>query len=223
MKNKIFTSWDDGHPLDLKIAELLEKYKIPGIFFIPLKNPERKVMSKSQIRKLSKKFEIGAHTVNHVDLTKVSLKKAREEIVNSKKELEEIIGKKVEWFCYPKGKYNKKIINLVEEAGFRYARTASWFHTEELRNQFIINPTIHFYPHGQIVNLAHLLKEKNWTALKVYLENGLLTSPFALSKIFFEKAIKENGIFHLWGHSWEIEKLGLWDELENVFQLINLY
>ena len=77
---KILTSWDDGHPLDLKLAGLLDKYKIEGIFYIPKNNPEGPVISPSQIRQLAKKFEIGAHTINHVDLTHVNFKTAKKEI-----------------------------------------------------------------------------------------------------------------------------------------------
>jgi hypothetical protein len=33
----------------------------------------------------------------------------------------------------------------------------------------------------------------------------------------FDRALKEGGVFHLWGHSWEIEKYGLWEKLERFF------
>ena len=32
----ITTSWDDGHPLDLRLAELLHKYDVPATFYIPV-------------------------------------------------------------------------------------------------------------------------------------------------------------------------------------------
>ena len=32
--------------------------------------------------------------------------------------------------------------------------------------------------------------------------------------------IEARGTFHVWGHSWEIAALGLWDELEQLFRLI---
>jgi peptidoglycan-N-acetylglucosamine deacetylase len=64
----ITTSWDDGHPLDFRIANLLAKHGIPGTFYLPLKNV-RPTVSPSEIRELSLSFEIGAHTVNHVRLS----------------------------------------------------------------------------------------------------------------------------------------------------------
>ncbi len=32
----ITTSWDDGHPLDFRVAELLSKYGLRGTFYIPM-------------------------------------------------------------------------------------------------------------------------------------------------------------------------------------------
>ena len=45
------TSLDDGHPLDLKLADLLAKYCVPGTFYIPLGNGERPAMDASRMDK----------------------------------------------------------------------------------------------------------------------------------------------------------------------------
>jgi len=31
----------------------------------------------------------------------------------------------------------------------------------------------------------------------------------------------DGGVFHIWGHSWEIEKYKMWDELKNVLEYIS--
>ena len=54
----ITTSWDDGHQLDLRVAELLTKYRLHGTFYIP-KAAENGTMKTAQIRELSRAFEIG--------------------------------------------------------------------------------------------------------------------------------------------------------------------
>ena len=94
MKKKkliITTSWDDGSVLDLKLAELLEKYSIKGTFNIPkayLDNP----LQQKDIEDIDRKFEIGAHTLTHADLTAISLTEARKEIEGSKAYLEDLLG-----------------------------------------------------------------------------------------------------------------------------------
>jgi hypothetical protein len=32
--------------------------------------------------------------------------------------------------------------------------------------------------------------------------------------------INNGGTFHLWGHSWEIERLGLWGKFEEILRLL---
>ena len=35
-----------------------------------------------------------------------------------------------------------------------------------------------------------------------------------------ERTLREGGVFHLWGHSWEIEREHQWDRLEELLALI---
>ena len=57
MNNSIITtSWDDGHPLDSHLMDILSKNKIPGTFYIPLTNQENPVMEIELIKKLSNSF-----------------------------------------------------------------------------------------------------------------------------------------------------------------------
>src|SRR3989442_15889037 len=85
--NGVFTcSIDDGHPSDLKIAELLSKNCLNGTFFIPIKNREGlPVLSKSQIRDIGRQFEIGSHTYDHCYLRNVGVEEAFYQITEGKK------------------------------------------------------------------------------------------------------------------------------------------
>ncbi len=59
--------------------------------------------------------EIGAHTCSHPFLTKLPLKHACEEILQSKKKLEEILQEKIKYFSYPHGDYSNEIISKVSK------------------------------------------------------------------------------------------------------------
>lgn len=66
-------------------------------------------------------FEIGAHTVNHVDLGKVGLEVAHTEITESRKSLEEILGHPVNYVSFPYGKKSNirtEVTELVRETGY---------------------------------------------------------------------------------------------------------
>ena len=66
-------------------------------------------------------MEIGAHTLTHPDLTRLSEAQAKQEIEECKNELETLYNLKVQDFCYPYGRYNDSSVKLVKNAGFSTA------------------------------------------------------------------------------------------------------
>lgn len=82
------------------------------------------LMDEAQIREwLAAGHEIGSHTRTHPHLTRLPPEEAREEIVASKKKLEDRFGVAVEHFCYPYGDWNPAVRDLVAAAGYRSACT----------------------------------------------------------------------------------------------------
>lgn len=150
---KIIFSVDDGNVFDLKIAELLEKYGFTGIFYIAPFFSKIPVMTVNQIRGISKKHEIGGHTLFHFTLPKLSTNEQIKEILNGKKELEEIIGKKITKFAYPRGHFNEETKKNVELCGFREARTMKVGITNiEGYSNFEIPVSAHLYPRLEYKN-----------------------------------------------------------------------
>jgi hypothetical protein len=43
----------------------------------------------------------------------------------------------------------------------------------------------------------------------------------ALARAMFDHVVKNGGIYHIWGHSWEIDEHHDWERLENVFRYIS--
>jgi peptidoglycan/xylan/chitin deacetylase (PgdA/CDA1 family) len=82
------------------------------------------LMDESHVRTwLAAGQEIGAHTCTHPWLTKISRGAAREEIVASKKSLEDRFGVRVDHFCYPYGDWNEPVRDQVMAAGYLTACT----------------------------------------------------------------------------------------------------
>lgn len=210
----VTTSWDDGSVYDLKLAELLSKYEIPATFYIPIKNPERKILGEKEIRNLSKEFEVGGHTVNHKILTDLSLKEAKNEISLGKKKMEDIIGRKIFSFCYPKGMFNQDVKQLVGFSGFTYARTVKLFEMKVM-DKLLAGTTVHVYDHNPLVYMRELGRLGDFGKLRKIFKRW-----DDLAIFFLEYCKKVGGIFHLWGHSWEIEEAGDWKRLERVFTYI---
>ncbi len=213
------TSWDDGHPLDFRVADLLAKYGLRGTFYIPLAC-EHEVLTAPQVGDLATNFEVGAHTLHHVDLTATSDAVAKTEIAGSRHAIEAITGKACNSFCFPKGRFRRRHLEIVKDAGFAAARTVELFSLEAPNNAnglALIPTTVQAFSHTpltywkncakrfKIKNLQHLIEfrtTKDWASLAIRM---------------LERASKCGGVFHLWGHSWEVEKAGQWQCLERVF------
>jgi peptidoglycan/xylan/chitin deacetylase (PgdA/CDA1 family) len=91
--------------------------------------PERsthRVLSRDELRQLTEGglIAVGAHTVNHPVLSKLSLYEQESEIRESKAYLEKILGEPVVGFAYPYGSrsdYTEETVGLVQRAGFEWA------------------------------------------------------------------------------------------------------
>lgn len=201
LNNFFITTWDDGNKHDMYLASLLLEYDIPAIFFIP-NRCKYSSLSEENILQLSKKgFEIGGHTVNHPsDLKLLTYEEQYKEIKDNKDWLEKIIGKQIDCFTYPRGRYNEDTIRAVKAAGYKYARTTLVLNTEKPADPYRIPTTIHAYPNRVEYNGRHWLE---------------------VAKELWDKAVKNaNGYFHLFGHSWEAEENNVWEQLEEFFKYI---
>ena len=82
------------------------------------------LMSASTIRELrGQGCDFGSHAMSHPRLSTLPAAKARQEIVDSKACLEDLLGEAVPDFCYPYGDYTLQARDWVAEAGYRSATT----------------------------------------------------------------------------------------------------
>ena len=213
----IFTcSIDDGHPSDMKMAELLDKHRLNGTFFIPIKNREgAPVMSAAQIRDLAGRFEVGSHTYDHCFLKSVDIAESHFQVTEGKKHLENILGRPVAGFCYPGGKYRAGDVEIVKAAGFKYARTTVNLCFDVGRKPFEMPTTVQIYPHARDVYFRNFTKSGDWLKR----QNGLritLSQKHWVRRLheLFDYAADHDGCFHLWGHSKDIDDLNAWADVD---------
>lgn len=217
----VTTSWDDGHPLDLKILSLLEKYRLKGTFYIPIANTEKQTMDEVTIKEISSIAEIGGHTVNHTNLIGLNNEDLKYEIRIGKKQIEEIIEKPISMFCYPKGKYDKRAKKAVEDAGFIGARTAEQFRIVIHKDLFTIPTTCLAFDRNAYINYIHSARRLNLRGLIDILKIGAHRHWADIARELFLKLLERGGIWHLWGHSWQIEENQQWDKLERLLDFVS--
>jgi len=108
-------------------------------FDITVKDPSLSaLLSSEEIKLLAKEelFEIGAHSMTHMDLASLSKQQQYNEIIGSKKTLEQLIGTPVVSFSYPYGIKTPETISLVQEAGFSCACSVEEGITQEATNLY---------------------------------------------------------------------------------------
>lgn len=119
-------TFDDGY-MDAYTAALplLQQYGFVATFYIVsgfVGQPN--YMGWAELRALRDAgMEIGAHTVSHPDLTRLSLDDARTEIAQARAALMTELGVPVLSFCYPGGRHSTDIAAIVREAGYTSATT----------------------------------------------------------------------------------------------------
>jgi peptidoglycan/xylan/chitin deacetylase (PgdA/CDA1 family) len=212
----VTTSWDDDDRSSLKLAEILNSKAIPGTFYVPTgRLGEKSALAPTDLRLLaSAGFEIGGHTVSHAILTELGPTELTSEITRCKHKLENILGRGVETFCYPRGRFNQEVIDVVKRAGYRGARTTEMLALGPEFPAYEMPTTVQAYPHSKANYLRNLVRLRRISSLVKSTPDLLrFESWLQLAKSMFDRVLEQGGIWHLYGHSWEIEKLDLWPQL----------
>ncbi len=173
-KKRFCVTFDDGFADNFIFAfPIMKKYKIvPTIFLVAnfigteklhkrYTNFERdRYLRWKEIKEmLQSNVDFGSHTLTHPDLTTLDRKQAWKEIFESKKFIEMNTGRKVNFFCYPYGRQNKKIREMVKNAGYAGAVITGW---KEKQDDPFALPRIGIYGH----NSFFIFRLKLWIAAR---------------------------------------------------------
>ncbi|MCM3884951.1 polysaccharide deacetylase family protein [Frankia sp. R82] len=212
----VTTSWDDGHRHDTLVADMLREHTLPGTFYIAPDNVEiapADRLSAPALRELSTDFEIGSHTRSHPVLTRVPWQRAEREIVDSKKVLEDLVGKPVTTFCYPRGRYTREHVDMVERAGYTYARTVRTLATGVADNPLEAPTSLEtgrFARQRMVVDIVRAARAVGSTSL---VRAGRWDD---IAIALFDRCLVTGGVYHLWGHSWVVSDRAEWARLDRV-------
>jgi peptidoglycan/xylan/chitin deacetylase (PgdA/CDA1 family) len=219
----VTTSWDDGDPRDLRIAELVRSRGLTGTFYIPIAGYlNQPTLTHVDLRALCREgLEIGAHSVSHMSLTQLSDQHLACEVKVCKEKLEQITGQEVAMFCYPNGRYSQRVIMEVSRAGYKGARTTRMLSIRTGFHPFEMPTTVQAYPHPKIGYLRDIGRARNIPGLwRFTTELSRYESWLNLGMRLFNEVLERGGVWHLYGHSWEIDELGIWPELEEMLDYV---
>jgi peptidoglycan-N-acetylglucosamine deacetylase len=199
------------------------KYNLTGTFYVP-RRAKTEVMNEAHIRELSRQFEIGAHTLDHIYLDTLPRTLALDQISGSKQWVEEVTGRPCKIFCFPGGRFDIDHLRAVCKSGFRGVRTVEMLNSDGPRKTaglWEIPTTIQAVPHFRSTYIRNVTKRAVFPRLSTALAILRSHNWSLLAMRLLREITESSGVFHLWGHSWEIEEYELWGELEELFSAMS--
>lgn len=122
--NRIAITFDDGYLDNLEIAApILIEFGLPFSVFVTsefVRKGRAGFLSPLALRELAglPGVEIGAHGANHIPLNQCDDSTLRNELLNSKHYLEDILGAEVRTLAYPYGAADRRVRDYALDAGY---------------------------------------------------------------------------------------------------------
>lgn len=204
-KRALTLSYDDGVTQDIRLLEILNRYGIkstfnlnPGLFgekgtvSAGKKTVPHDKLSVQQLKQLYHGHEMAAHGQYHVALWGMDPARCMEEILTSRREVEQLTGNPETGYAYAFGADEASIVEAARQCGLAYARTIA-----STGNFRLPNDLLRWHPtcHHDDENLFRLAEQ--------FLSEDLIFSPDGPARLFY-----------LWGHSYEFEQNDNWDHIE---------
>jgi peptidoglycan/xylan/chitin deacetylase (PgdA/CDA1 family) len=130
-KKAVVINLDDGYRSTYEIAyPILKKYGFTATLFIYTSfiGASKNALTWDQLKAMKADgFEVGSHTVNHVDLSrklhgeseKEYLARVKRELLVSKQVLDDKLNQNTQYVAFPYGEFTPVVLKLCEETGYR--------------------------------------------------------------------------------------------------------
>lgn len=201
---RLIATWDDAAREDLRVAELMARYEVPTVFYWPcaLRKSEnlkgvKEFLTLRECKEIAKSFTVGSHSYSHKHLKRdvMSVSQAEFEIFESRRFWQDETGQAVDTFCYPRGRFDPEYKEMVARAGYVGARGVGVGSLDGGDDPYYRSATVH-------VGIGR----------REY--GGLSWLEYARSMVRVAGGMVDP-VFHMFGHSWEIEGRGEWGNLES--------
>jgi peptidoglycan/xylan/chitin deacetylase (PgdA/CDA1 family) len=129
-RRPIVLTFDDGYRSDATVAmPLLRRAGWPAVLYLEagaLKTRGAQGMSPSAVRSVLRAgWELGSHTIDHVDVSTLGPRRLRYEIGYSRRWFQRKFGVRIESFCYPGGRFDRAAVREVRRAGYATATSVA--------------------------------------------------------------------------------------------------
>ena len=206
------TSWDDGTPEDLALGRLLARYGFRGTFYATTGPGGSRTIDEQGLRELvSLGHELGNHGRSHRPFTEISASEIDDEIDWGIDEISRF-AQPPPVVAPPRGRFTRTIVDQLNARGL-VVRSAPILGTRRTAPGVIV-PTAQVYPHTIGRTYLHLVRRRSVPLIPFVAAWSRSRTVRGRLRRMIDTAGDHVSILHLWGHSRELEQLGLWADVE---------
>ena len=130
-RRPVVISFDDGYlSVWSNALPIMKRAGMRGVLNLELSQLEKDSeggINEQQVRALiAAGWEVDSHTLTHTDLTAADDAELRRELVSSRRQIRRRFGQPANFFCYPAGRYDARIVAAVKAAGYLAATTTNF-------------------------------------------------------------------------------------------------
>ncbi len=205
-RKAIVFSYDDGNEQDIPLLELFRKYGVKGTFHVntglDAANGTWCYANKLWVHRLDLAtyssvyagHEVAVHGKLHRNLTELTKSECEEEIGADITAITRIFREKPVGMSYAYGAYHAGILKTAAMLGMQYGRSViSTHHFDLPKNPLEFHPTCHH-------------------------DDPVL---WELADRFLAQSPKTPQVFSIWGHSYELEGKGHWEQMERFLDKVS--
>jgi len=138
----VILTFDDDNLDNYTVAfPIMQKYGFTGVEYVPFTYIGADgYMSADQLKELAAAgWEIGSHTLTHINLIALPPDRLRAEVVDARIKLENLLGVPILTFAYPFGANDSASVDLVKFAGYIAGMGATGFTADQgLSNLYVL-------------------------------------------------------------------------------------
>jgi peptidoglycan-N-acetylglucosamine deacetylase len=209
------TSWDDGHPLDIKVAATLEEFGFVGTFYASTGPDGRRLISDDDLARIGKRHELGIHGRTHAIFPELRDTQLVEEIHWAAAELSRFgtVGRVV---APPRGKIDAPSRRSLARLGYVVRTGAIVAGLGDPDD--IFEPTFQLYPHAWQTILRNYAYRRRAPRPTLLLAIARAASPRDRFRDMLLASRRGGACLHVWGHASDLERLDLWETLRDVLR-----